>query len=55
MNDVAKHISEFNAVLEIDPGEEVIQKLRQIPEKIKIGEKRKQKPDRYKSKRSKLR
>ena len=53
MIDLSKNIKEFNALLEDDPGQEVIEKLRQIPEKIKKGVKRKLKPSNAKSKRAK--
>ena len=53
MIDLSKNIKEFNALLEDDPGQEVIEKLRQIPEKIKKGVKRKVKPSNAKSKRVK--
>ena len=56
MIDLSKNIKEFNALLDDDPGQEVIEKLRQIPEKIKKGVKRKVKPSKLhyaNSKRSK--
>merc|ERR1711937_1087445 len=53
MIDLSKNVKEFNALLEDDPGQEVIEKLRQIPEKIKKGVKRKVKPSNAKSKRAK--